>query len=814
MGTFAQDFVHGFRTLRHRPGLTAAAVLSLALGLGAGTAIYSLVDTTLLHPLPVEEPARLAAITSANLSYPTYRDFRDQSRAFSGLACAGWRGLTLAKAAGEPALVRAEVVSGNYFDVLGVRAVRGRSFLPADDTPGAPPVAVIGEVLARQLGSGASVGRTLVLNGQPFTVVGVAPSAFRGIRLSQPADLWIPIHAWPRAATGRLATLGLDQRGWSWLGVFGRLAPGISLARAEANLGVLARQQLRVYPGEMGEGFTAKLGPLTAAAAGPGSRGGLLGFFGLLAALVGIALGVACANVANLLLVQAVERRREMGIRVALGAGRWRLVRQLFAESTLLSLLGGAAALPVAIGALHLLARFELPGGISPGRFGVSGVALAPGAFGFAFLLALATGLLFGLAPALQASRPDPAAVLQDRSGGGARTGSRLRDLLAAAQIALCLPLLIGAGLFLRSLEKSLAADPGFTVDRVALAGLDLGLARYTAPQAAAFRHDLAQRLAASPGVLSASWAALVPIDPDSEEESLEVEGYRPGPGEERSVDMNFVAPGYFRTMGIPLLAGRDFADADAEGRTAARVAVVSRAMARRYWPGQDPIGRTLRVLGERTTVVGVAEDARYHSLADTPGPYLYLAIAQNPVEAGLGSLSLLVPAGAPAAVLPAVRRAVHDLDRKLPITRAETLAEHLGALLLPQRFAATLLNALGFLTLVLAAVGIYGIVAYAVGRRTREIGVRMALGAGMGEILRLVVGGGALRIGLGLAAGLGAAAAVTRLAARFLYGVSATDPLSFGGAALLLAAVALAATWLPARRAARIDPSVALRSE
>ncbi|HEV7516265.1 MAG TPA: ABC transporter permease, partial [Thermoanaerobaculia bacterium] len=532
MGTFGQDLVHGFRTLRRRPGLTAAAVLSLALGIGAGTAIYSLIDATLLHPLPVAEPARLAAITSANLSYPTYRDFRDGSQAFSGLACAGWRSLTLAPRAGgggEPALVRAEVVSGNYFDVLGVHAVRGRSFLPADDAPGAPPVAVIGEALARQLGpetgGAAAVGRTLVLNGQPFAVVGVAPSAFRGIRLSQPADLWIPIHAWPLAATGRLATLSLDQRGWSWLGVFGRLAPGISQARAEANLGVLARQALRAYPREMGEGFSAKLGPLTAAAAGPESRGGLLGFFGLLAALVGITLGVACANVANLLLVQAVERRREMGIRVALGAGRWRLVRQLLAESALLSLLGGAAALPVAALVLHLLAGFELPGGISPGRLGASGVTLAPGAFGFALLLSLATGLLFGLAPALQASRPDPAAVLQDRSSGGARAGSRLRDLLAAAQIALCLPLLIGAGLFLRSLEKALAADPGFTIDRVALASLDLGLARYTAPQAAAFRHALAERLAGFPGVRSASWAALVPIDRDSENESLEVEG-------------------------------------------------------------------------------------------------------------------------------------------------------------------------------------------------------------------------------------------------------------------------------------------------
>jgi predicted permease len=281
---------------------------------------------------------------------------------------------------------------------------------------------------------------------------------------------------------------------------------------------------------------------------------------------------------------------------------------------------------------------------------------------------------------------------------------------------------------------------------------------------------------------------------------------------------MNFVAPGYFRTLGIPLLAGRDFADADADtgdGGRAARVAIVSRAMARRYWPGRDPIGRTLRVLGERTTVVGVAEDARYHSLADTPGPYLYLAIAQNPVEAGLGSLSLLVrTAGAPAAVLPVVRRAVHDLDRKLPITGAETLAQHLGALLLPQRFAATLLNALGLLTLALAAVGIYGVVAYAVGRRTREIGVRMALGAGMGEILRLILGRGAVRIAIGLAAGLAAAAAITRLAAGFLYGVSALDPVSFGGAALLLGAVALAATWLPARRAARIDPAIALRSE
>ncbi|HST20872.1 MAG TPA: ABC transporter permease, partial [Blastocatellia bacterium] len=513
METFIQDLRYGIRTLLKRPAFTAIAVLSLALGIGANTTIFSLIYSVLLRPLAVEEPDRLAAITNDVVSYPRYKDFRDQNEVFESFAAFAPRSLSMGRE-GKPELVSADAVSGNYFDVVGVKAALGRTFVAEEDqTSSGPAVAVLSYGLwQRSFGSDRQIiGKTLALNGQSFDIIGVAPRDFRGVSLAYSPDLWIPIQTWPRVATGSYTRLNLDMRGWSWLRVVGRLKPGVSLEQAQSEMNVLAARQEQAYPQSTPKDFSIELSPVTTAATGIRSRGDFLRFIVLLAATVGIALAIACSNVANLLLVKATARRKEIALRLALGAGRGRIIRQLLTESVMLALIGGAVGLLVAVWAIDLLKAYQLPGDIALGQLGI---ALNLQALGFTLLISFITGIIFGLAPALQASKPDLVAALKDQASQ-AHSRSFLRNSLVTAQVALCLLLLVGAGLFIRSLRNALAIDPGFNSHNVALATVNLGLQRYTKAQASSFYEQLAERVESLPDVESASLAINVAVDAD-----------------------------------------------------------------------------------------------------------------------------------------------------------------------------------------------------------------------------------------------------------------------------------------------------------
>ena len=808
METFIQDLRYGIRTLLKRPAFTAVAVLSLALGIGANTTIFSLIYSVLLRPLAVEEPDRIAAVTNDVVSYPAYKDFRDQNEVFTSLAAFAPRTLSMGRE-GKPELVSADVVSGNYFDVVGVKPRSVARLLPKKIKRRA---ARLSQSSATACGSEASrsdrqvIGKTLTLNGQSFDIIGVAPRDFRGATLAYSPDLWIPIQTWPRVATGSYTRLNLDMRGWSWLRVIGRLKPGVSLEQAQSELNVLATRQEQAYPQGTPKDFSIELSPVTTAATGIRSRSDFLRFLGLLAATVGIALAIACSNVANLLLVKATARRKEIAVRLALGAGRGRIVRQMLTESVLLALIGGAVGLLVAVWAIDLIKAYQLPGDIPLGQLGI---ALNVPALGFTILISFITGIVFGLAPALQASKPDLALALKDQVSQ-AHSRSFLRNALVTAQVALCLLLLVGAGLFIRSLRNALAIDPGFNSHNVALATVNLGLQRYTKAQATSFYEQLAERVERLPGVESASWAINVPVNADIDRESFSVSGYTPQPGERMSIDTNVIGVNYFRTMGIPIVAGREFSYADRPGTEP--VVVISEAMARRYWQGRDPLGQSVKIFNIEVKVIGVAKDSKYHSLRESPLPYLYAPLSQ---AGSLSSITFIArTSGNPSSLLASVEHEASAIDSNVPLFNTGTLDQHIGNLLVAERFAATLLGMFSLLALTLAVTGIYGVVAYSVSQRTREIGIRMALGAEGKDILKLVMGRGIVPVLIGVALGLSAAFVVTRVLTSFLYGLSATDLTTFIGASLALVGVALAACSVPARRATKVDPMVALRYE
>jgi putative ABC transport system permease protein len=807
-----QDLRYGARMLLKNPGFTLIAVITLALGIGANTAIFSVVYSVLLRPLAVEEPAALVAITNDTVSYPAYTDFRDQNHVFSGVMAFSGRAMSLSQG-GQPELISGGVVTGNYFDVLGVKAIVGRTFLPEEDrTPGTHPVTVLSHRLWQQrFNSDRSVvGKSLRLNGENFTIIGVAPPGFRGTRLDSLPDLWAPIAMWPRLATGSLAKLDIGMRGWGWLSVVGRMRPGVSIERAETELNFLAKQQEQTYPRGTPKGFHVELHSLTTAFTGMRGRQDVVRFLWLLMTAVGAALAIACANVANLLLARAGVRRKEIAVRLALGADRRRLVRQLLTESVLLSLIGGVTGLLIAVWAIDMLGAFKLAEGVALEKLGLG---LKREVLGFTFFLSLVTGLAFGLAPALQASKTDLVSTLKDQVSTTTPSRSHLRNSLVAVQVALCLLLLISTGLFVRSLRRALNLNLGFNPERVATVSVNLGLQRYDETRADAFFGQLSERIAASPGVQSASWAAVVPLGEERWTESFQIEGYQPQPGERMSVDTNFVTPDYFRTLEIPLLQGHDFIARDRAG--APNVAIINQAMARKYWPGQDPIGKRFIKGKTDITIIGVAQDAKFQNLREQPQPQVFLPLAQRMSDAGLGRVTFLVrTAGDPTSIFPSVAREVRQLDDTLPLFNVKPLGENISDLLTAQRLGSALLGLFSMLALTLSVIGIYGVVAYSVSQRTREIGIRLALGAQRRDILRLVLGQGSIPILLGIILGTAAAAVVTRMMAGFLYGVAATDPAAFAGSTLLLSAAALLASYVPARRATKVDPMAALRTE
>ncbi|MBI1761539.1 MAG: ABC transporter permease [Acidobacteria bacterium] len=823
MQTLWQDLRYGVRVLLKQPGFTLIAVLTLALGIGANGVIFSLINALLLRPLPVEQPQELAAVFTSDFSsgdfggssYPDYADFRARNQSFTGLVSYQPQPLSLnVDGANERAF--GEIVSGNYFTVLGLKLALGRGFLPEEELrPGAAAVAVISHKLwqTRFNSDPATVGRNVKLNGQPFTIVGVAPANYGGLLRGLAVDWWVPAMMADQLVPG---SRNLTERGNRGIFVMGRLKPGVTVAQAQAEFNNLAAQLYQEWPQQWDnirrQGRKVSLIPESEARVMPGVRTPLVIFTALLMTVVGLVLLIACANVANLLLARAAARRKEIAIRLSLGAGRGRLIQQLLTESVLLALLGGVAGLALATWGADLLMAFKPPVPF-PLELNLHGDWRV---FGFMFGLSLLTGVVFGLVPALAASRPDVTHALKDDSGASSGRG-RLRGALVVVQVALSLLLLICAGLFLRSLRNASSIDPGFDADNLLAMSMDLQQQGYDETRGKIFIEQLLDRTRALPGVISASLADDLPLGLGGSRRSVTIEGYAAQAGEDMEIHSSTVAPGYVETLRIPLLQGRTFAAQDRP--EAPGVVLINEAFARRYWPGQPPLGKRIQMGGGPNgandapylTVVGVVKDGKYTSLGEEATPFLYLNLAQRYVAA---PTLIIRTQSNPTDLLATVRNEVAALDKSLPLFDVKTMRQHLGIALLPARLAGSVLGIFGLVALLLAAAGIYGVMAYAVAQRTREIGIRMALGADARAVLRLVVRQGMTLVLIGLAIGLTAAFALTHLLKSLLFGVSTADPLTFAGIALLLMSVALLACWIPARRATKVDPLIALRCE
>ncbi|MFN7943776.1 MAG: ABC transporter permease [Blastocatellia bacterium] len=814
MQTLWHDLRYGARMLWRQPGFTLVAVVTLALGIGANSTIFSFVNAALLKPLPVTRPAELVTLYTGDFSgqlygtssYPDYLDLRERADVLEGLL-AFWQQSVMPGAAGEAQEpLNAEIVTGNYFAVLGVTPSSGRAFLPEEDRAASPqPVVVLSHRCWQRRFGGAPdlIGKPVLLNQQSYIVIGIAPPAFTGITRGMPTDVWLPMALTPRISPGSDL---LNNRGARALGLMGRLKPGVTLAQARAQFATLAQQQRAAWPEQWTnlQGQTRSLTalPESEARIPPQARAQALGVTGLVLAVLGLVLAVACANLAGMLLARATTRRKEIAVRLALGATRWQLMQQLMVESLLLAVAGGALGLLVNWWATDLISGFLPPLGLN----------LSPDARVLLFTLAvtLSTSLAFGLAPALQATRVELVGALKDEGSTLRYRRSRLRSGLVVAQIAVSVLLLIGAGLFLRSLLKASAIDTGFNQKNLLL--LVVQFQGVQQAQGLELFRQMQERLRALPGVQAVSLVDQAGLDFDGLRRSVTIEGYQRRSGEDMELYSNAVGPHYFQTMEIPLLRGRDFNEQDRSGQPG--VVIINETLARRYFPGQEALGRRLSLSGAAgpwLEIIGIARDGKYISPFEEPRPFFSLPLLQHYQPGG----TLLVRTqNDPQQLLETARRELLRLDDNLYISNATTMTEHLGLALLPLRLGSLAAALFGLVALLLASLGIYGVVAYFVALQSREIGVRLALGAHRRDILQLVFRQG-LRITFGgIALGLLASFALTRLLASYLYGVSALDVLTFVGVAVLLTVVALLACWIPARRATKVDPLVALRCE
>ena len=832
--TLLQDLRYGVRMLGRNPGFTTVAILTLALGIGANTAIFSLTDQVLLRMLPIQRPEELVILRApgpnpgrtdsdsdgaTSFSYPQYRDLRDRNPVFTGLLA---RYVIPVNLSGQGGTERAigELVSGNYFEVLGVGPAIGRVFSAQDETAAAAnPVTVLSYgYWSRHFGKDSGVlNKPLIVNGTSLTVVGVARAGFSGVQVGQTPDLFIPI-TMKAAMTPNWD--GLEDRKDHWMAILGRLKPGLSRVNAEAWIQPVFRSILEYEAplnhmgGENQKRFLARRILLD-----PGGHGRTtlqkqvqepLVF---LLAMVGVVLIIACTNLAGLLVARGEARQREIAVRLAMGAGRGRLVRQLMTESVLLALLGGCAGL--ALGVWSLGAWIAA----LPHSFG----SFAPQSpldlrvLGFAFALSLLTGILFGLAPALRATHADVQSTLKDQgtSAPGARSSVRLRKWLIVSQVALTAVLLTGAGLFAQSLINLRHLDLGVRTDHVIEFSIAPEMNRYTPAQTIAFFDRVRGALAALPGVRSVSAAEIPVLNGDNAESNITVEGYTPQNDEDIQTGENQVGPNYFATMGTPLLAGRELGEQDSAGSS--KVAVVNEVMARQYFAGRNPIGlRFCFGAGDKVhpdiEIVGVAQDSKHSSLREHTQPFVYLPYAQDKLA---GRITFYVrTAQAPALLSTSVRKTIQSLDPKLPLYDLKTLAEQVDESVFNDRLLTFFSLCLAVLASLLAALGLYGVMAYVVARRTREIGIRMALGETRGGAAWLILREVTLLTAVGLAIGFSAAFGLGRLIESQLFGVKANAPLVFLLAGLLLAGVAILAGFLPARRAAGVNPMVALRYE
>jgi predicted permease len=819
MGTLLQDAKYAIRMLMKNPGFTFVAVITLALGIGANTAIFSMMDSFLLRPLPVKDPAQITVLAfqqkngpvQNQFSIPEYRDVKSQtSDVFSDLLGFQW-GMDGLKVNGKPDRIMTNYVSGNFFSGLGIKPLLGRFILPSEgENPGADPVMVLGYTYWRShFNSDPSVvGKQVTLDGSPITIVGVAPEGFFGVYPILDAQGYLPL--------GMATNEGnpqdfMENRGNRNFGVLGRLRQGVDLKQANAALSVVGQRIAQQHPKEDSD-LSLQLFPELRSRPNPDPNNTMLIISGLFLGLAAMVLLLACVNVANILLVRATVREREMAIRAALGAARGRLIRQLLTESILLAVAGGVAGILLGWQASAALSSMNLQTDLPIHMdFGLDWRV-----FAFAFAAALLTGVIVGLVPAYRASRGNLAGILHEGGRGVVGGKNRLRSALVVAQVAGSLMLLIIAGLFTRSLGAAQRTNLGFDPSHVLTLAMDPQEIAYNETQGREFYKNLLDRLRALPGVESVSTSSSVPMGYINNADTLIIDGYQPPPGQPAPFAFDSaITPDYLQTMGIPLLRGRSFTTADSEYTQ--YVAIVNEAMAKKFWPSQDPIGRQFRMGGDSKhsiQVAGIARDSRFNGISRPVGPYFFVPFAQHYAANTLEILEVKT-AAAPSTMIPAVEQVIQTLAPDLPVFDVKTMSEALNTLngLLIFQIGAVLAASLGILGLILAIVGVYGVVSFAASQRTHEIGVRMALGARPLDILKMVFGQGLAIVCVGLLVGLAAAYGAGRLIGGFLT-VSPTDPVTYITVSATLMFVALTACYIPARRAMRVDPMVALHYE
>jgi macrolide transport system ATP-binding/permease protein len=813
------DLRFALRMLIKTPGFSIVAFLAIALGLGVNTTIFGIVNTLLLRPLPVGHPEQLVQVYTTDThfagrqanSYLNFVDYAQQNTVFSGMA--GYRFALMGMTRGTDTLnVVGQLVTGNYFDVLQVHPALGRNFLPEEDSsPNGHPVVVLGHKFWKKIGGDRDiVGSTIVLNGRPFNVIGVAPPHFTGIDIGVAPDMWVPMamHGWILPA----GNLWFEKRRALSLGLVARLKSGVSVSQAEAQMKTVAQQLEQAYP-DANKERSIKLLPAEVAKAqaigGPANENVAQNVSLLLLVGAGSILVIACANVANLLLARATTRQREMAVRLALGAGRGRIVRQLLTESLVLALLGGVGGVMLAYWLgdvlLSLLPPTPFPLELSPQPD--SRVLI------FAFFLAIFSGIIFGLAPALQTARWDLTQGLRERAAtsGGEVGRWNLRNLLVVGQIAVSLLLLIGSGLFLKAFHQAQAINPGFRMENLAIVTFDPGLAGYDRTRGGDLARAILDQVRRDGRVVSADLGQWVPLGFGGEGRTIIIEG-RPE-NDERNRKIANVSPitsGYLETMNIPILRGRSLTEHDYD-KNAPKVAVVDETMTKQFWPNEDALGRRFRFLvdNQPIEVVGIARHTKAATLGEIPTPMVYFPFTEVP-DGGITIFAHTAAAAGP--MLSEIRRIIRNADVHIPITYEKTIADHMSFALWPSWMGAILLGSLGLLALVLASMGVYGVMAYSVSQRTRELGIRMALGAQARQVLQLVLRQGMALAAVGLVIGLFAAFGSTRLVGTLLYGVNPSDPFIFVSVTALLAGAAFAACYFPARRALKINPVIALR--
>ena len=816
METLFKDIRYAIRGLIKRPGFVAIAVITLALGIGANTAIFSLVNTVLLRSLPVERPNEIVSVairgkndSMSAFSYPNYKDFRDKNDVLDGLLVYRFVPLSLSRN-GVNERIWGYEVSGNYFDVLKVKAIQGRTFLPEEDqTKLSHPVAVLSYDMwqRRFAGDKNLVGTDVLLNNHQFRVIGIAPPGFKGTELVYSPDIWLTASMMEWAEPG---ATWLDERDTKNFFGVGRLKNGVSSRQAEASLNLLSQQLAKEYP-DANEGQSIKVVPTGFIL--PELRSAVVSFTWVLMAAVGLVLLVTCTNLAGLMLARATDRRREIAIRLAMGANRLRLIRQLLTESILLSFVGGVAGLLLALWIVKLLIGLKPPIDFPLALdVGVDWRVML-----FCFAVSVVAGAVFGLAPSLQATRPNLTTVLKDTSAQGGAAKARLRSVLVVAQIAISLVVLIAAGLVVRTLQRLQTMNPGFNPQNALTMSFDLGLQGYDDARGEQFYRQLQERLQSLPGVEAAAVSNYIPLSLNYNSRYAYVEGKPAERGENAPTAMNASAgPDYFKTMGTPIVSGREFTAQDEEKTE--KVVIVNETFVRRLMPElqttADAIGKRISSHGPTgpwRRIVGVAQAGRYFNIAEEPRPFFWTPMSQDYQSNG----TLVVRTrGNPEALFGPVRSQVQSLDPNLPLFDVKTLTEHMQFALFPSKVAATVLGVFGLVALLLSAIGVYGITSYAVAQRTHEIGIRLALGAQLRDVLRLVLAHGLKLTIIGAAIGLFGAYLATRAITSVLYGVSATDPLTFGLVSFLLIGVALIASYVPARRATKVEPLTALRNE